>query len=459
MKIVQTLWLPEHESDPLKNSCGWLSPEYHWLSWILCINQLKKFYNSVELYANQPAKEILIDQLALPYTKVHALPDTYSIPSGAWALSKIVVYSLQREPFLHVDGDVFIWKPFDENLLKQKLITQNKEIGFDAYAETLKMVNESFQNIPPIFQDVDGIKPDATYNAGIIGGSDLDFFKDYAKQAIGFVMTNQDQFKSPVNHSALCMLFEQWLFSALAKKENKNVSTLFSEPVSDVTYPGLADFLNAGAKGYLHFMGITKRNRYSLKQMVSKVRQEYPDAYYHLLKLCRAHDIDLDFKVYQLPALDPVNHSAEYFQDIIRGYNPANTVAEEKKWVHYYGKDAFTFYQAESFHALQKNEVQKQLLSVNKDVAIAEVESEELQQSLKIQDTFDLSTFEIKLDDLEIVILDALQETPKDLVTLLESIKHHFDENDFETNKMVLLDMLTEKSKKLMHQGVVRWVK
>lgn len=49
----------------------------------------------------------MIDDLKLPYTKVHVVLDELNdYHKNLWAIGKIRTYQLQEEPFIHIDGDV-----------------------------------------------------------------------------------------------------------------------------------------------------------------------------------------------------------------------------------------------------------------------------------------------------------------------------------------------------------------
>jgi len=108
MKIIQSFWSGNRTD--FKNDFGWYSNKYHWISWILSSNQLSKHHSNLELYTDTFGYEILIKKLDLPYTKVYVVLDELnSYNPNLWAISKIKTYELQTEPFLHVDGDVFVW--------------------------------------------------------------------------------------------------------------------------------------------------------------------------------------------------------------------------------------------------------------------------------------------------------------------------------------------------------------
>ena len=112
---------------------------------------LHKIYGKVALYANSPAARLLIDTLQLPYSEIRITHDKLTLPHpDLWALPKIYTCSLQEQPFLHIDGDVFIFKPFDDGLLEGQLIAQNIEVETkDYYKPVKKALIQNFAFLPP----------------------------------------------------------------------------------------------------------------------------------------------------------------------------------------------------------------------------------------------------------------------------------------------------------------------
>ena len=111
MNFIQTLYI-DADKDPFRYSFGWVAPEYHLMGWALSCLQLHKLYGNIALFANSQAARLLIDTLQLPYAEVHTAHDKLCLPHpDLWALAKIYTYSLQEQPFLHIDGDVFLFEP------------------------------------------------------------------------------------------------------------------------------------------------------------------------------------------------------------------------------------------------------------------------------------------------------------------------------------------------------------
>ena len=127
-------------------------------------------------------------------------------PPHLWAKPKLLTFAKQSASFLHVDGDVFIWRKFNDTLMSSGLIAQNLEIGTQYYKNAFLPLLNELTNIPR------GLKKNLislnmrAYNAGIIGGHDIDFFKRYVSTAIRFVEKNS-KVESNFN-----ILFEQLLF-------------------------------------------------------------------------------------------------------------------------------------------------------------------------------------------------------------------------------------------------------
>jgi hypothetical protein len=118
IRSIQSFWSC-NQTNLLSTNAGWLAPEYNLMGWTLSCLQLKQYFNEVVLYTDSIAARMLIDYLKLPYNEVICTMDALNhYNPELWALPKIYTYSVQQQPFLHVDGDVFIWERFDNDLLQ-----------------------------------------------------------------------------------------------------------------------------------------------------------------------------------------------------------------------------------------------------------------------------------------------------------------------------------------------------
>lgn len=288
MKIIQTFWSGNHKDNITSNKYGWFSEEYHLMSWALSCLQLKKHYPNVELYTDEPGYNILIKKLKLPYTKVHQELESLNFyHNDLWALSKIYAYSKQKESFLHVDGDVYIWEPFDQKLMEKPLIAQNLEFGSKDYYE--KMFSDIKKNLDFIPEEMMKVlekeKSIWAYNAGIFGGSDINFFQKYTTQAFKFVKKNLQKLEY-IDKNSFNVFFEQYLFYCISKIEEKEVNVLFNDLIQDNGYRNLGDFEDVPFdKKYLHLLGPFKKDYKTCELMARRLREDFPEYYYRILKL------------------------------------------------------------------------------------------------------------------------------------------------------------------------------
>jgi len=292
MNFIQTFHI--HSKDLFHDAFGWSAPEYHLMGWSLSCLQLHKLYGNITLFANSQAAHLLIDTLQLPYTKVNLTHDKLAlIHSDLWALSKIYTYSLQKEPFLHIDGDVFLFNPLETNLFEGELIAQNIEVATENYYTlTQKTLMRCFTFFPAcVKRDFDSGVPIQAANAGILGGKNVSFFHDYSELAFEYVRKNADLLKH-INVDSFNVFFEQHLFYALAKEKRIPVSVLFKSIIKDNGYKHLGDFHDVpSGRSYLHLLGPFKKDELTCIQMAAKLKELYPVYYERIIALF--HDKNL----------------------------------------------------------------------------------------------------------------------------------------------------------------------
>ena len=103
-----------HWSDAtyLNRYCGFNTKKDFFHSFALALFCARSFFSKVILYTdNQGKKDVepfhqLIDEV---HTDIEILNEQ-DIPRSLWAYPKIITYSLQEQPFLHIDNDVFFWE-------------------------------------------------------------------------------------------------------------------------------------------------------------------------------------------------------------------------------------------------------------------------------------------------------------------------------------------------------------
>ena len=282
MKIIQTLRV--NNKDLLTDPFGWRSSQDHIMGWVLSCLLLTKYNDNVELYTDEAGYRLLIEELRLPYKKAHIILDDMNAYRGElWALSKMKVYALQKESFIHVDGDVFVWKEFPQEWRNAPLIAQNLEKGTGYYNDILKELSSSLTFIP---EEIDlnitamGV---CSCNAGILGGNDLSFFKKYTTLAFEMVERNdcrQLTFRQLNNFN---LVFEQMLFGQLAQREGVRVICMLDQVYEDCGYhfADIGDFsVLPYTNGYIHLLGNHKQNATACDMIHRYVLAHYPQYYF-----------------------------------------------------------------------------------------------------------------------------------------------------------------------------------
>ena len=299
MKIVQTFWSGSHNiNKPLHITGGWASPEYNWMSWALSTLLLRRHYDQLELYTDKVGKKILVDTLKLPYTKTHIVFDSSSkIHPKLFALAKIHTYSLQEEPFVHIDGDLFLWNPLPERLKNAGLIASNPEVDLFFNKNILDDMEEHFEHIPEHLRKLNHGEHIFSSNAGIFGGSNTTFIKKYCAQANQIVKQNEKSLNK-VDLGLLNMLIEQISLYYLAAQENIKTTYCVSEPVNHPLYKDYWRFADIPQVPMIHPVGGCKRIPYVLYHLARRLQLEFPKMYYHILQCCKNEGMQLRNRIY-----------------------------------------------------------------------------------------------------------------------------------------------------------------
>ena len=286
MRIVQTFWTAGQ--DPLKHSFGWSHPQYNLMSWALSCLSLREHYDDVELYTDSAGYHILIEVLGLPYTKTHVVFDDFKCLPHHWALAKIKTYSMQTEPFIHVDGDIYVPKPFPADIIDAPLIVQNREIGTSYYKEMMdRILTYPTIRIPDYVAENLGNGSLASYNMGFFGGCDMDFIQQYCHEAFRFMEDNHMNDSTCEHSSVWCnIFFEQVLLAVLADREGIRVADVLGRSVEDEGYTvaEFSDLERYEEKQFFHLLGGHKRCRQNYEMIEKTILRLYPDCMMRLLR-------------------------------------------------------------------------------------------------------------------------------------------------------------------------------
>jgi len=279
-KLVQTLWIDNLE----KLSGGWLDTRFHLMSWALSACSLSKFYPNIELITDNFGAELLIEKLKLPYKNISLAQEHFKPSFGKlWVLRKIHSYTLQNEPFIHLDGDVYLFRPFSDELLSASLIAQNYEYNHPYYVEGFEEVITHCSFLPSFIKKDKNDRLSAV-NAGIIGGKNFDFFKDFSIQVDTFLKQNLSSLDKLSTYNFNIFL-EQFLFKKIADQQQISIAYLIKEEIGYPHYYGLDRFYDLPNEvGYLHTMNY-KQNPLICEQIAQRLFIENPTLYYKCIEV------------------------------------------------------------------------------------------------------------------------------------------------------------------------------
>lgn len=285
MKIVQTFWSCDSKNlQELKNfRSGWLSNCHHYMGWAYSCLQLGKFYDEVELVTDELGKQLLIDELELPYTSVKVILDDAlaDCPWHFWATSKIISYKNQDKPFLHVDGDIFISKPFDKQIESAQIVSQNLESDFECYHVVMNEVKKINKYVPEeILADNEITHQILASNMGIFGGNDIDFIHKFADEALKFSKAYYDFSNEKTLWHFNCV-FEQYLLYCMAKKDEVEIEYFLNPTYFFEDYLPISRFNNKGTNdlNYVHLLGYHKKMLSKCNTLSDVLKRDYPFYY------------------------------------------------------------------------------------------------------------------------------------------------------------------------------------
>lgn len=294
MKIVHSLWSKpalKRKKGTEKTSGGWRHEKYYYMSWALSCLCFKEQYGNIELVTDIRGKKLLIDTLKLPYTSVRVELDVLNhYPSELWAVGKLFAYFLQNEPFIHVDGDVYIWEKFKPDLESAPLIGQHLERVEGHYNFGMKQLHKLGVSLPPEFEEDFQIqkKFNAT-NAGILGGNKVDFFKEYVERAFWFIDKNLHKIDSSIIGANYALIYEQYLFSVLARAKKIEVHHYIGGNGEDIGQ--VTNFMRKyGENKFVHLLGDSKSVFDNCRELEMQLRCEYPEYHETIMEFLNANN-------------------------------------------------------------------------------------------------------------------------------------------------------------------------
>ena len=286
--IIHSFWsLPSNKDKTTehdRNNGGFLSEKHHAMSWALSCLSWKKHYGRILLFTDIKGKEWLIDKLQLPYDEVNVCLDNINdVNPIYYAYPKLYVYSLQELPFLHVDGDTYIFNKLPINYKNSDLICQSFEYNYSFYGKVLNQVCNNLKGLPNEIYEYNSANFKAI-NAGVIGGKNISFFKELFL-FVNDIFKNNEIKSETIDLERYNVLMEQFYFYMLANKKNlkinRLINTYISENFKELTQFHLTPYYNS----YIHLISFSKRQYLHYLQLECRLKKEFPETFRHINSL------------------------------------------------------------------------------------------------------------------------------------------------------------------------------
>ena len=269
----------------------WFNERHHLLAWILSVESARAHYADTALVTDDEGADLLVSKLGLEFKEVStALTDLRESNSGWWVLGKLWAYRLQTRPFVHLDSDVFLWRPLPERLVRAPVFAQNPE-SFPA--DDSSWYRPAF--VDAVVRGVQGWLPrewcwyiaqqkTEAICCGILGGTNVEFLAHYAKAAITMIEhpTNESAWSAIGNVIGDNILVEQYLLAACIEYHHRVDQQSFRPLTARYLFDSVEEAFDESAarrEGYTHLIGGAKANREIMQRLDLRVRRDYPKLY------------------------------------------------------------------------------------------------------------------------------------------------------------------------------------
>lgn len=289
MRAVWSFWTKPFRA---RRHTAWPTRAHHLFSWVLSVQTARKHFPRTALFTDDEGARVLVDRLGLEFDEVSTeLNALAGHDPDWWALGKVWTYRAQTEPFIHLDSDVFLWKPLPRALASAPVFAQCPEVfvpGFSYYEpETLELaVSEGGQVWLPVewvwYRSV-GVEQRAA-SCGIFGGNRVDFIRHYSDQAIRLIehpdnRAGWSRMEGKIRHN---ILFEQYFLAACVEYHRSRAAS----PYRGIEIKYLFDSMDhafdpdeAVRLGYTHLIATAKKNPEMARHLERRVERDYPDYY------------------------------------------------------------------------------------------------------------------------------------------------------------------------------------
>ena len=294
MRAVWSFWTKPWRA---RRSWNWPEEKYHWFAWVLSLESARRHYPDTMLVTDSEGARILIDGLGLKFGRISTGLDVLADHDpGLWMMGKLCAYRAQREPFVHIDTDVFLWNRLPDEVEQAPVFAQNPEhfsIGASHYKpERMQrlMTTDTAGWIPAEWEWALSFgRQQRGECCGIAGGTHTEFIRYYADTAMQVIEDprNRAGWSSVSDKGEYNTLIEQYHLAACVDYHRQRPDSPYREV--DIRYLfesfTTAFDANIAAKvGFTHLLAGAKQNRTVTDRLERRVARDFPDFYERCLR-------------------------------------------------------------------------------------------------------------------------------------------------------------------------------
>ncbi|MFA5312524.1 MAG: glycosyltransferase family A protein [Methanomassiliicoccales archaeon] len=284
MKAIYSHWSkPSMSGFGQSYNLGFANMETFLWSYALSVELAKQQFNQVELVCDSIAKKIVIDQMGIPFTNVETTLDKLQNKNPAiWIYGKLEAYRHSKDPFIHIDNDLFIYKKFEEEFSYPFFFwcLESNLSKSSLYNIGLKYVQKA-PFVPELLRDATLSDFGKAANVGIIMVNDMATFNEYLALVYEYLEneSNIEYFlNTPDNLTCTPVIIEQYLL--LRFLEAKCVKYGYYKDIgfTGVPHNDLKRLCDAGTDN-IHFISALKRqnNDLLIKRAVFTIGKKYSE--------------------------------------------------------------------------------------------------------------------------------------------------------------------------------------
>ena len=274
-----------NQSENTRFFAGYSNWQDFFMTTCLAIEMASRHFPEVHMVGTRWSND-LFKQVEVPVTNYNdKLEEMKGISQYWWARGKMVAYTLQEKPFVHIDNDVLLWKPLPQRVLEAELCFQSFEPHNQSGYGYYNLLKKSTWSKAIVRPDIilNNEVTDYSYNCGICGGHYLNIFKLWLSLSAEYIFApeNQKLFFETARQDLIHqnLIHEQYFISSLVKALGlRDRVEVIAENVNDIP--------TVTGDGYTHLWGTSKKERRYMSRVAKRLERENSQLYKRVIDFC-----------------------------------------------------------------------------------------------------------------------------------------------------------------------------